>query len=166
MHARYGTAVKIGMGSVVDRDVTIGAYSYVNRDSTVEKCVIGRYCSISSGVRINPWNHNLDHVSTSPILGGSTMDLRRTVVIEDDVLISVNAVVLSGVHLGTGSVVAAGAVVTKDVAPYEVVGGVPAKHIGWRFDEPMRTHLIDSGGLKMPPREALETLSGALASHQ
>lgn len=165
VHARYGTAVKIGVGSVVDRDVAIGAYSYVNRDSTVEKCVIGRYCSISSGVRINPWNHNLNHVSTSPILGGSSEDLRETVEIEDDVLISVNVVVLSGVHLGTGSVVAAGAVVTKDVAPYEIVGGVPAKHIGWRFDESVRTCLIDSGGLKMPPQEALETLSEAFASH-
>lgn len=165
VHAQYGTSVKIGTGSVVDRDVAIGAYSYVNRDSTLEKCIIGRYCSISSGVRINPWNHDLRHVSTSPILGGSSKDLRETVVIEDDVLISVNVVILSGVRLGTGSVIAAGAVVTKDVAPYEIVGGVPAKHLGWRFDEAVRNRLINSGGLQLPPKYAIETLSKAFASH-
>lgn len=162
VHAHYGTAVKVGAGAVIDRDVVIGDYSYVNRDSTVEKCVIGRYCSISSGVRINPWNHDLRHASTSPILGGSTNDLRDQVSIDDDVLISVNAVILSGVRIGTGGVVAAGAVVTNDVKPYEIVGGVPAKHIGWRFDEQTRERLVNSDGLSLAPSEALDALTKAI----
>lgn len=165
VHAQYGVSVKIGVGTVIDRDVVIGDYSYVNRDSTIEKCIIGRYCSISSGVRINPWNHNLRHVSTSPILGGSSEDLRSQVTLGDDVLISVNAVILSGVHLGTGSVIAAGAVVTKDVEPYEIVGGVPAKHIGWRFDEQSRDSLIECGGLSLTPLEALAALTKAIVQH-
>ena len=52
-----------------------------------------------------------------------------------DVWIGHNAIVMGGVTLGNGAVVAAGAVVTHDVAPYEIVGGVPAKHMGWRYDE-------------------------------
>lgn len=162
VHAHYGMAVKVGVGTVIDRDVVIGDYSYVNRDSTVEKCDIGRYCSISSGVRINPWNHDLRHVSTSPKLGGSTKDLRDRVLIDDDVLISVNAVILSGVHIGTGGVIAAGAVVTKDVEPYEIVGGVPALHIGWRFDEQTRARLVNSDGLSLAPSEALNALTKAI----
>ena len=81
--------------------------------------------------------------------------------IEDDVLISVNVVVLSGVHLATGSVVGAGAVVTKDVAPYEIVAGVPAKHIGWRFDTAKREMLITSCGLAGDPTEARARLEAA-----
>lgn len=134
-HARYGRAARIGVNTVVDKDVRIGSYSYVNRDSVIEKCDIGAYCSISSGVRINPWVHDIKAPSTSPSLDGSSVDLRKRVFVGDDVLISVNAVILSGVRLEQGCVVAAGAVVTKDVLPYEVVGGVPAKHIGWRFEE-------------------------------
>ncbi len=57
------------------------------------------------------------------------------VLIGNDVLISLNAIILRGVTIGDGAVIAAGAVVTKDVKPYEIVGGVPAKHIGYRFNE-------------------------------
>ena len=46
-----------------------------------------------------------------------------------------NAIIMGGVTIGNGAVVAAGAVVTHDVAPYEIVGGVPARHMGWRYDE-------------------------------
>ena len=162
VHAVYGASSRIGEGVFVDKDVIIGDYSYVNRDSTVEKCDIGRYCSISSGVRINPWNHDLRHCSTSPYLGGSDKDIRERVMIGDDVLISVNVVVLSGVRLATGAVVAAGAVVTKDVEPYEIVGGVPAKHIGWRFDASQREALLKTKGLKGKPETARLKLEQAL----
>lgn len=77
---------------------------------------------------------------TSPSLGGSNKDLRKHVFIGDDCLIFANAIVLSGSHLGQGSVVTVGTVVTHDVRHYEIVGEVPAKHIGWRFDE--QTHLV------------------------
>ena len=58
-------------------------------------------------------------------------------------MISLNCVILEGVEIGDGAVIGAGAVVTKSVEPYEIVGGVPAKHIGWRFDESERELIKD-----------------------
>ncbi|QQR64412.1 transferase [Candidatus Roizmanbacteria bacterium] len=61
--------------------------------------------------------------------------MSKPIVIEDDVWIGTKSVILPGVTIGRGSIVAAGAVVTKNVAPYSIVGWVPAKVIGWRFDK-------------------------------
>ena len=163
IHATYGKKTRIGSGSVITADVNIGNYTYINTGSTVEYCTIGSYCSISSGVRINPWEHTLSALSTSPSLGGSDKDIRKRVFIGDDCLISANVIVLSGSHLGQGSVVAAGAVVTHDVRPYEIVGGVPAKHIGWRFDEQTRSRLCLVDISDLNPTEATEQLE--LSTH-
>ena len=135
--ATYGRGVLIDVGTVVEPDVTIGDYSYVNKNSSVENCTIGKYCSISSGVYICPFEHDTHRVSTSPWSGDGKSHgrKRRPVIIGNDVLISLNAVILEGVTIGDGAVIAAGAVVNKDVKPYEIVGGVPAKHIGYRFSE-------------------------------
>ena len=64
------------------------------------------------------------------------------VVIGSDVWVSFEAVIMSGVTIGHGAIVSARAVVTRDVQPYEIVGGVPARHIGWRFDEATREALL------------------------
>lgn len=162
IHARYGVGTRIGAGSVVTDDVNIGSYTYINSGSTVEFCTVGSFCSISSGVRINPWEHNLYGVSTSPTLGGSNRDLRERVLIDDDCLISANAVILSGCHLGQGSVVGAGAVVTHNVMPYEVVGGIPAHHIKWRFDEEARSRLASTDISELSPKKAFKALEAAL----
>ena len=63
------------------------------------------------------------------------------IIIEDDVWIGMNAIILSGVHIGQGAVISAGAVVTKDVEPYSIVGGNPAKLIKYRFDASLREKL-------------------------
>ena len=162
IHSTYGKNTRIGSGSVVTDDVIIGNYTYINTGSTAEYCTIGSYCSISSGVRINPWEHNLSAMSTSPSLGGSNKDLRKRVFIDDDCLISANVIELSGSHLGQGSVIAAGAVVTHDVRPYEIVGGVPAKHIGWRFDEQTRSRLCSVDIRNLDPEEAGEKLKQSI----
>lgn len=136
LNAEYGVGVRIGKGSYVDKEVSIGDYSYVNKGSSLENCSIGKYCSISSGVYINPYEHDYCKVTTHPVIrAGKPEDVRAKVVIGNDVLISLNVVITEGVHIGDGAVIGAGAVVTKDVMPYEIVGGVPAKHIKWRFDE-------------------------------
>jgi len=135
LKAKYEKKVIISENVVVTNNVKIGKYSYINRNSSVENCEIGNYCSISSGVWIGPHEHNLNNITTHPIMDNKKPRIQNKVIIGNDVLISLNAIILSGVTIGNGAVIGAGAVVTHDVKPYEIVGGVPAKHIGWRFDK-------------------------------
>lgn len=140
--ASYGVGVLIGPGTVVAKDVVIGDYTYLNAGSSAEACEIGKYCSISSGVYVNPKEHDTSRVTTHPIAEDVRTKQSR-VVIGSDVLLSLNVIVLAGVTIGTGAVVGAGAVVTRDVRPYEVVGGVPARHIRWRFSEERIAELLE-----------------------
>lgn len=134
--ANYGTGVLISDMTTVTDDVTIGDYSYINRGSSVENCVIGKFCSISSGVYICPFEHDNKMRTTHPVVRwGEPSKPRPRVIIGNDVLISLNAIILEGVTIGDGAVIGAGAVVTRDVKPYEIVGGVPARHIRFRFSE-------------------------------
>lgn len=142
LQASYGRGVSIGKGSYIDQDVSIGDFSYVNQNSSLENCVVGKYCSISSGVYVNPYEHDNHLFTTHPVVRNGVSDgSRPKVLIGNDVLISLNVIILSGVTVGDGAVIGAGAVVTSDVAPYEIVGGVPSKHIRWRFDEVTRQML-------------------------
>ncbi len=105
-----------------------------------EKCSINEYCmlyghgglrignnvSIATGAVIVPGNHNFTRRDIPFKQQGST---GKGIVLEDDIWIGANAVILDGVRIGTGAIVAAGAVVSKNVAPYTIVGGVPAHFI-------------------------------------
>lgn len=140
LKAKYGQAVRVDSDVRVAGDVTIGDYSYVNHDSSLQNCDIGKYCSISSNVNICPYNHNMKGITTHPI--GDVQRTIKRVTIGNDVLISLNVVILEGVHIGDGAVIGAGAVVTHDVGKYEVWGGVPAKFIHHRVpDETQRDAL-------------------------
>ena len=86
--------------------------------------------------------HNVLNVSTYPYKAQSYGEpeaiSKGNIVVEDDVWIGARAIIMSGVKIGQGAVVAAGAVVSKDVPPYAIVGGVPAKIIKYRFDDNLR----------------------------
>lgn len=113
------------------------------------KLLIGNYVSIAQHVTfvINA-EHHVDHISTYPFkvkalqITGSESFGKGDICVDDDVWIGYGATILSGVHIGQGAVVAAGAVVTKDVPPYATVGGVPAKVIKYRFDESLIQELL------------------------
>lgn len=140
LRARYGKNVRVDKGCIVASDVEIGDYSYVNSGSSLENCSIGKFVSISSGVYISPWEHPLYGLTTHPI-GYSQKFINRKrnrTVIGNDVLISLNVIILEGVTIGDGAVIGAGAVVKHNVEPYEVVGGIPARHIRFRFDDETR----------------------------
>lgn len=132
--AIQGNNISIGKNVCIKNDVTIDDYTYVNSNSYIENCSIGKYCSISSGVYINPEEHNIAKLMTSPIFGNGSTN-RKKVIIGNNVLISLNVIILSGVKIGNGAVIGAGAVVTKDVPAYSVVVGVPAKVIRFRFHQ-------------------------------
>ena len=138
---------------------------------------IGSFCSISAGVQIVAHaDHPLDLLSTYPfrtlMFGGlaSFGGLRNRdaitrgpVNIGHDVWIGQNAIVLSGVTVGTGAVIGAGAVVAKNVAPYSVVAGNPARHIRFRFSEVTIARLLASKWWELSDA-ALESLDPELYS--
>lgn len=105
------------------------------------KLQIGNLCSIAPGVKfIVAADHLLSNLSTFPFkvkcMGEKYEAVSKgDIIVDDDVWIGCNAIILSGVHIGQGAVVAAGAVVNSNVPPYAVVGGVPAKLIKYRFNE-------------------------------
>ena len=123
-----------------------------NRDS---KLIIGNFCSIAPRVSfIVSADHYMNHISSFPfkvkVLGETYEGISKgDIIVDDDVWIGYGATIMSGVHIGQGAVVAAGAVVTKDVPPYAIVGGVPAKVIKYRFELDMIEELlkIDYGKL-------------------
>lgn len=112
------------------------------------KLYIGNYCSIATNVMfILDADHYTDHISTFPfkakILNSGLEGVSKgDIVVDDDVWIGYGATILSGVHIGQGAIIAAGAVVTKDVPPYAIMGGVPAKVIKYRFDNSLVKELL------------------------
>lgn len=120
-----------------------------------ERLVIGKFCSIACGAKFlfNCANHTLASLSTYtfPLFYeewglersavASAWDNKGDIIIGNDVWIGYEAVILAGVHIGNGAIIGARAVVTKDVAPYSIVGGVPAHEIRKRFDAATITRL-------------------------
>lgn len=135
---------RVQKGSIINSS-RIGAYTYICPNSSIQNATIGRYCSIAPDVVIGPGRHPLGGFSTSPVfyrkdnpLGESFVSENTEfaeylpVIIGNDVWIGTRAIILDGVKIGDGAVVAAGAVVTKDVPPFAIVGGIPARQIGER----------------------------------
>lgn len=117
----YGSA--IGEGLKIGNNSSIGPYSYIGCSGYIE---IGDNVMMSPRVSIYAENHLFD----DPGLTIKEQGVKREFVkIEDDCWIAANTVILAGVTIGRGSVIAAGSVVTKDIPPYSVVGGIPAKVI-------------------------------------
>lgn len=124
--------------------VELGMHSYgvlsINWNSTEAKVRIGNWCSIAPEVVfvVNS-EHNVDSLSTYPFkvkaLGQREPEAgtKGGITVRDDVWIGFRATILDGVTVGQGAIVAAGAVVAKDVPPYAIVGGVPAKLIKYRY---------------------------------
>ena len=124
----------------------VGRYSYVGNYSTVIDCEIGCFCSIADNSVIGGMSHPLDWISTSPVMYSGRNCLRsnfsdlsynasKHTVIENDVWIGDGCHIKAGVHLSTGCVIGMGSVLTKDVGPYEIWAGNPAKLIRKRFDD-------------------------------
>ncbi len=128
-------------------EVTVGDYSYCAGYNQIDYTAIGKFCSIASFVRINPGNHpsysrpaqhHFTYRSSEYGFGEDDeafFNWRRSkyVVIGNDVWIGHNASIMPGVRIGNGAVVGTGAIVTKDVEPYAIVVGNPARTIKMRF---------------------------------
>ncbi len=132
--------------------VEVGNWTYggikvmtFNKDA---KLKIGNFCSIGPEVCfILSADHYLNKISSFPFkvkcIGEELEGVSKgNIVVDDDVWIGYGALIMSGVHIGQGAAIAAGAVVTKDVPPYAIVGGVPAKVIKYRFEPEMIEELL------------------------
>ena len=130
---------------------TYGMIDVRTYGKTDRNLYIGNYCSIANDVtfHLSP-NHHLNRLSTFPFGGdGENSVSKGDIVVDDDVWIGHHATILTGVHIGQGAVVAAGAVVSKDVPPYAIVGGVPAKIIKYRFSVDIINKLMNLDYAKM-----------------
>ena len=149
---RYSGA-QIGKGFHVGKSVSIGAgfiagdYVYVGMHSLLSPRVhIGNYSSLSAHVAIVGADHQFNTPGVPIVFSGRPPSCITT--IGDDVLIGHGAILLRGITIGNGAIVGAGAVVTKDVPPYAVVAGVPAKILRYRFEE--RERAIHEAMLAQP----------------
>ena len=130
-------------------DVAVGDYSYFAGYNQVYYANIGKFCSVASYARINATNHptneriaqhHFTYRSKRFGFGENDADFfsrrkGRLIIVGNDVWIGHNAIIMPGLKIGNGAVIGAGAVVTKDVEPYTIVAGVPAKKINKRFDD-------------------------------
>ncbi len=132
-----------------------------------DRLIIGKFCSIACGAKFifNCANHTLKSFSTYtfPLFFeewdlpknevATAWDNKGDIVIGNDVWIGYDAVIMAGVHIGDGAIIGARAVVTKDVAPYSIVGGVPTKEIRKRFASDVVAKLLQLKWWNWPPEK-------------
>jgi hypothetical protein len=153
--SKLGAWTAVGPRTTI-AESAVGDYSYVMNDGNIIYSEIGKFCSIAAFARINPGNHPLDRPALHHFTYRSRayqlaaddddnfFEWRRAhkVSIGHDVWIGHGAVILPGVTIGTGAAVGAGAVVSKDVPPFAIVAGVPARVIRFRFGDSVREGLL------------------------
>ena len=134
----------------------LGDYSYVERHAQAIYAKIGKFCAIAANACINALEHPVERVSQHKItyrpneyflnakLDKAFRERRRSAMVETghDVWIGQGAIVMPGVHIGHGAAIAAGAIVTKSVATYAIVAGVPARFLRWRFEPKISERII------------------------
>lgn len=148
---------KIDEGVILNRNCSIdqaeiGFGTYINQNGVVKKSTIGKFCCISWNVTIYAGeNHNFNAPSMytsyhwKHLFGSSSVkspELQQKTTIGNDVWIGNGAIIINGVSVGDGAIIGAGAVVTKDVSPYSIVAGVPAKNLRKRFSDDIINQLL------------------------
>lgn len=159
--ALKGHSITILKGAYVSDDCSIGSYSFIGFNSLISKSTIGRFCSIASNVNIGHGEHPLHHISTSGFFLDDSYEIltEKECIIENDVWIGVGSTIRRGVTIGTGAVVGANSFVNKDVPPYAIVVGSPAKIIRYRFEDTKIKKILDSRWWEMELEDARKVVS-------
>lgn len=160
--------VYIGLGTRI-LNSSIGKYTRIKPFCVIKNTDVGNYCSIANDVVIGLGKHPTDYISTNSIFykSGIRNDFARPIefveeeriTIGSDVWIGNGAVILDGVKVGNGAIIASRAVVTKDVPAYAIVGGVPAKILKYRFSSDVVEALEQSQWWNLTDKEILERLA-------
>lgn len=162
-------------GFILRSDTYLGAFTSYAREVEVQAATIGRYCEIGPGCVIGATGHPLTWLSVSsfqykettfgwhptadaaavidPEAGGRPSFRGAPAVIGNDVWLGAGVVVLRDVTIGDGAVVAANAVVTEDVPPYAIVGGIPARPLRQRVDDDLRDELLELAWWRFTPNQ-------------
>lgn len=151
-------------------DSELGAYSYISQNSIVNKTIVGRFCSIGHGTYVGLWEHNMSvtthsfylyETSGNFVKGYKSFDkCAIPSFIGSDVWLGANSVILKGCTIGDGAIVGAGSVVTRDVPPYGIAVGNPAKVVKYRFP-PEEIAFLTKLKWWNAPREILQELVNA-----
>lgn len=160
-HAINGSRrVEVAARVSIDAASSVGSNTYIGEYTHITKASVGSYCSIANNVSIGQGEHVLSNVSTSSVFYQNPWEVLTAddCTISSDVWIGVDAVILRGVNIGFGAVVAANAVVTKDVPPFAVVGGVPARIIRFRFPEAKQKDILASCWWEKDPEDAAKII--------
>ena len=155
---------------ITNPNIEVGEYTYYDDFETVknfeknvkylfefigDKLIIGKFCMIASGAQfiMNGGNHLIESISSYPFavfgngwenaMEGKTYPSKGNTVIGNDVWIGHNAVIMPGVQVGDGAIIGSHSVVTKNVTPYSIIGGNPAREIRKRFDDSIIKRLLE-----------------------
>lgn len=145
------------MNNCIINNSQIAPFTYIGNNCIIQNTTIRKFCSIANDVLIGLGKHPTDNFSTSPLfyrvnnplkvkLVNSNSEFKEYLPVEigNDVWIGARAIILDGVSIGQGAIIAANSVVSKDVPPYSIVGGIPAKIIKYRFSDEKINKLLSS----------------------
>ena len=143
---KIGNKSKVLENSIIDKNSKVGNYSFISTNVIITKSKIGNYCSIAPYVKIGLGEHDYHNISTSvKFIQNPYQNLtQKECTIGNDVWIGTNVVILRGVTIGDGAVIGANAVVTKNIPPFAIAVGSPAKVLKYRFPENKINTIIES----------------------
>ncbi|MDM9632796.1 CatB-related O-acetyltransferase [Robiginitalea aurantiaca] len=133
---------------------SIGKYTRISKGCSLVYCEVGKFCSLSSKIQVGAGRHPLNYLSSNQIFYNKNTlsnkwvksiqyEQNLPVTIGNDVWIGTDCLIMGGVKIGDGAVIGAKALVTKDIPPYAIVGGVPAKIIKYRFSPEIIEKLLE-----------------------
>jgi len=156
-----GENIELMQGSVVSPDTRIGGNTYVGFNCHITKASIGRYVSIADNVAVGPGEHAVSRMSTSSVFYDEPYGLltEGDCVIGDDVWIGNSCIIRRGVSIGVGAVIGANSFVNKDVPPFAIFAGSPARCIGYRFPEEVVNKIMKTEWWSLPVPEAKKRLA-------